>query len=144
MKAADIMTSPVITLRPSTPVPAAAALLVAHGFTAAPVVDRARHVLGIVTEADLIRHRILPEGWTFAEGVVPLVATVMTPVPVVMRPEDDVADVVSFMLDADVRSVPIVDDGVLVGIVSRRDVLRCVARGELTGAQVRARRVDVS
>ena len=140
MKAADIMTSPVITLRPSTPVRAAAALLVSHGFTAAPVVDEHRRVLGIATEADLIRGRVLPEGWTFAEDDEPLVATVMTPVPLVVRPEDDVADVVSLMLDGDIRSVPIVDDGVLVGIVSRRDVLRCVARGELTGAEVRARR----
>lgn len=144
MKAADIMTSPVIILHPATPVPAAAALLVAHGFTAAPVVDQERHVLGIATEADLIRGRVLPEGWTSGEGVEPVVATVMTPVPLLMRPEDDVADVVSLMLDSDVRSVPIVDDGVLVVIVSRRDVLRCVARGELTGAEVRARRADIS
>ena len=37
MRVRDVMTSPVITVRPDTPVQAAAALLAAHGFTAAPV-----------------------------------------------------------------------------------------------------------
>jgi CBS domain-containing protein len=57
-----------------------------------------------------------------------------------MRPEDDLADVVALMLDAGLRSVPIVDDGKLVGIVTRRDVLRVVARRELTSDDVSRRR----
>jgi CBS domain-containing protein len=52
MKARDVMTSPVLTLSPATPVPAAAAFLHAHGFTAAPVVDDSGQLVGIVTEAD--------------------------------------------------------------------------------------------
>jgi CBS domain-containing protein len=56
-----------------------------------------------------------------------------------MRPEDDPADVVALMLDARIRTVPIVDDGELVGIVTRRDVLRVVARRELTSDDVTAR-----
>jgi CBS domain-containing protein len=59
MKARDVMTSPVITLRPSTPAPPAAALLCSHGFTAAPVVDAAGRLIGIATEADLVRGRIV-------------------------------------------------------------------------------------
>jgi predicted transcriptional regulator len=46
----------------------------------------------------------------------------------------------ALMLDSGVRSAPIVDDGGLVGIVSRRDVLRCVARRELTSEDVWHRR----
>jgi CBS domain-containing protein len=46
-----------------------------------------------------------------------------------VRPDDDFADVVSTMLDAGIRSVPIVEDGRMVGVVSRRHVLRVVARG---------------
>jgi CBS domain-containing protein len=56
-----------------------------------------------------------------------------------MRPEDDPADVVALMLDARIRTVPIVDDGELVGIVTRRDVLRVAARRELTSDDVTAR-----
>lgn len=128
MKARDVMSSPVITIRSDTPVPAAAALLVSHGFTAAPVVDPHGELVGIVTEADLVRGRVTPEGWPSAYGAEASVATVMTLAPICFRPEDDVADVVELMLDLGVRSVPIVDDGRLVGIVSRRDVLRTVAR----------------
>jgi predicted transcriptional regulator len=140
MRARDVMSSPVITVGPDVPVRAAAALLVSHGFTAAPVVGAHRRVIGIATEADLMRHRIRPEGWAVDDRPEPVVAAVMTPSPTTMRPEDDLADVVEMMLVENIRSVPIAEDGVLVGIVSRRDVLRSVARGELTSEDVRRRR----
>lgn len=136
MRAQDVMTSPVITVGPDTPVQTAAALLVSHGFTAAPVVDRGERVIGIVTEADLMWNRIRPEGWVVDDVPEPMVTAVMTPSPTTMRPEDDLTDVVELMLVEDIRSVPIADDGVLVGVVSRRDVLRSVVRGELTGEDV--------
>jgi CBS domain-containing protein len=136
MRVRDVMSSPAIFLRPRVPADVAAALLVAHGFTAAPVVDDDGFVVGIATEADLVRGRFVPEGWTVDERPEPTVADVMTHAPICMRPEDDLADLVSTMLDAPIRSIPIVEDGRLVGVVSRRDVLRVVARGgaaSLTG-----------
>ena len=142
MKARDVMTSPVITLRPDAPVPAAAALLCSHGFTAAPVVDAGGRLVGIASEADLVRGRIAPDGWAIAPEPEPAVQEVMTPSPAAMRPEDDLADVVAMMLEARLRSVPIVDDGKLVGIVTRRDVLRVVARRELTSQDVVRRRYE--
>jgi CBS domain-containing protein len=129
MKARDVMSSPVVFLRPRVPADVAAALLVAHGFTAAPVVDEDGLVVGIATEADLVRGRFVPDGWTVDERPEPTVAEVMTHAPICMRPEDDLADVVSTMFDVGIRSIPIVDDGRMVGIVSRRDVLRVVASG---------------
>ena len=140
MRARDVMSSPVITLRPDTPLHGAAALLVSHGFTAAPVVTAEGRVVGIATEADLLRGRITPEG-TVDHRPAPTVATVMTESPHTFQPEDDLADVVALMLDRRIRTVPIIDDGRLVGIVSRRDVLRCVARRELTSADVWRRRM---
>jgi CBS domain-containing protein len=138
--ARDVMSSPVITLRPDVPVHAAAALLVSHGFTGAPVVDAERRVVGIVTEADLVRGRIVPEGRTVPERPEPVVADVMTPAPIAMQPDADLADVVALMLDEGIRSVPIIADGRLVGVVSRRDALRVVANRELTSDEVRRRR----
>ena len=61
----------------------------------------------------------------------PTVEQMMTSAPTTMRSGDDLADVVTVMLDARIRSIPIVDDGELVGIVTRRDVLRLVARREV-------------
>ena len=140
MRARDVMTSPVITLRPNAPVHAAAALLCSHGFTSAPVVAPAGALVGIASEADLMRGRIAPDGWVVPPEPDPSVGEVMTTAPAAMRPEDDLADVVARMLDARTRSVPIVEDGKLVGIVTRRDVLRVVARRELTSDDVFRRR----
>lgn len=145
MRAADVMCAPAITVPATTPVAAAAALLASHGFTAAPVLDGERHLIGIVTEADLTRNRVRPEQWPEpARGLPGTVGEVMTRAPLVMRPEDDLADVVTLMLDAPIRSMPIVDDGVVVGVITRRDILRVVARGELTSAEVRVRRAGVT
>jgi CBS domain-containing protein len=140
MLARDVMSSPVITLRPDVSAHAAAALLVSHGFTAAPVVDREHRVIGIVAEADLVRGRIVPDGWTVDDLPEPTVEDLMTRAPIAMRPDADLADVVALMLDEKIRSVPIVDEGVLVGVVSRRDALRVVAHREITSDDVRRRR----
>jgi len=142
MRACDVMTSPVITLRPNAPVHAAAALLCSHGFTSAPVVAPAGALVGIASEADLMRGRIVRDGSVVPPEPDSTVREVMTTAPAAMRPEDDLADVVARMLDARTRSVPIVEDGKLVGIVTRRDVLRVVARRELTPDDVSRRRFE--
>ena len=59
MKARDLMSTPVTTVGPNTPIPAAAQLLVSRGYTAAPVVEDDR-VIGIVTEANLMQGQIHP------------------------------------------------------------------------------------
>jgi predicted transcriptional regulator len=134
------MTSPVITLRADVPVHLAAALLASHGFTAAPVVDHEDRVVRIASEADLVRGRIRPGAGVVDECPEPMVAAVMSPVAKTMGPADDLADVATLMLDSGIRSVPILDRGTLVGIVTRRDVLRAVARRELTSEDVWRRR----
>lgn len=130
MRAAKVMTSPVITVAEQTPVSEAAAILTGHGFTSVPVVDGAGQMTGIVSESDLMRDRVRPEGWPAQpEHADPAVGTVMTKVPLALRPDADLADVVSLMLAEPVRAVPIVEDGRLVGIITRRDVLRALERG---------------
>lgn len=132
MLAKDVMSRTVVTVRPHLPARAAAAMLVANGFTGAPVVTAEGVVRGMVSEADLLRGQTIPDpDQPDARRLDVTAADVMTPEPVTMRPTDDLADVVAAMLRHGVRSVPIVDEGRLVGIVSRRDVLRCVAMREL-------------
>ena len=131
MLARDVMSRNVVSVRPNMPARAAAALLVVHGFTSAPVVTAEGVLGGIVTEADLMRGQRLPDPEHIDTASDTTAGEVMTPDPVTMRPLDDLSDVVAVMLAAGIRSVPIVEDGRLVGIISRRDVLRCVAAREL-------------
>jgi CBS domain-containing protein len=102
-----------------------------HGFTSAPVVTAEGVLRGIVTEADLMRGQPLPDPEHTDTTPDTTAGEVMTPDPRTMRPIDDLSDVVAVMLADRIRSVPIVEDGRLVGIISRRDILRCVARREL-------------
>jgi CBS domain-containing protein len=131
MLATDVMSRDVVSVRPNMPTRAAAALLVVHGFTSAPVVTAEGVLRGIVTEADLMRGQPLPDPEHTDTTSDTTAGEVMTPDPRTMRPIDDLSDVVAVMLADGIRSVPIVEDGRLVGIISRRDILRCVASREL-------------
>jgi CBS domain-containing protein len=135
MRARDVMSSPVITLRPDTPVHQAEESLASHGFTAIPIRDAGGRMVGIVTKADLVRRRAGLNGRVREEAGGPTVATVMTLSPTSMHPDTNLADVAALMLDTRIRSVPILENGFLVGIVSARDVLRAVAGRNLTAAQ---------
>lgn len=138
MRAKDLMSSPVVTVQPGTAAKEAAGLLVTHGYTALPVVDAADAVVGIVSEADLIRGRVLPDPRALIDDDPPppvepaatLVSGVMTTDPVVVDPTADAVAVTRLMLDRHLRSVPVVDAGRLVGILTRRDLLRAIARDD--------------
>jgi CBS domain-containing protein len=134
VKVGEVMSSPAMSLRPHAPAYVAGRLLRSHGLTAAPVVDDDERVVGIVTAADL--EGSAAEGGLSEEQPEPVVADVMTEVPTVGHPWDDLTDVVSLMLAAGIGSVPIVDDDRLVGVLSRFDVLRRVAGGELISEDV--------
>jgi CBS-domain-containing membrane protein len=138
MRAHDIMSRPVYSVRTTDTVESAAALLTEKKVTAAPVIDEAGELVGMVSEGDLLWHRV-PEDPTahMWRGVSDgpderprVVADVMSGSPVTTWPDADVADVAQMMLRHDIRSVPVVDHGDLVGIVSRRDILRTVVRGD--------------
>lgn len=130
MRVRDLMTSPAITLRPHVPVPLAAARLAEHGFTGAPVVDAEGRLLGVVTEADLLRGRIAPDGEVAAHAASATVREVMTVPPRVTDPSADVAGVVASMLAAGVRMLPVVEGELLVGVLTRRDALRAVTTSD--------------
>lgn len=131
MKARDIMSHPVLTVRTSTPIRQAAGLLAGQGFTAVPVLDDDGRLVGIVTEADLLRDRVpadprlnepnqAPATWA-ESGTVG--AVMSTPVES-LTPGEDAARIERMMAQEHIRAVPIVDGGRVVGIVTRRDLLR--------------------
>ncbi|GAA4677604.1 hypothetical protein GCM10023215_07930 [Pseudonocardia yuanmonensis] len=134
MKVRDAMAASVTTLRPDTPLQAAASILAAHGHRAAPVVDDEGHLVGVVGEADLTCGH-LPNGWAVEIDPECVVAAVMTHRPPSAGPDDDLADVVNEMLEKGVRAVPVVDGHDVVGIVTKQDVLRLVADPRLSCGQ---------
>ncbi|HEX6498894.1 MAG TPA: CBS domain-containing protein [Micromonosporaceae bacterium] len=143
MRARDIMTRPVYTVRADDPVERAAAVLVERGITAAPVVDDRGDLVGIVSEADVLWQRsttVSPAGpvRTTARAV----RDVMTKDVVTLPSDADIGDVAETLLDLDVHSVPIVDDDELVGIVSRRDIVHSVVRDDDVLAQEVQHRLD--
>ncbi|QFU89940.1 HPP family protein [Amycolatopsis sp. YIM 10] len=135
MRARELMTSPVITVRPTTSAKEAASLLAEHGFTALPVIDEDDRLIGIVTEADLIRDRV-PRDTRYQRRETPRpvpdldVASLMTSPAVAMGSGADVADLCRALLDDRIRAMPIVDGSTVIGIVTRRDVLRALARSD--------------
>jgi CBS-domain-containing membrane protein len=136
MQIKDFMTGPVVTVRDDTPLKEAARLLVSHGYNVLPVVDDDGRFLGAISEADLINCQILPDPRTLL-GDVPrtsppaeLVADVMSKDPVTVDPTIDAAAIARLMLDRNLYAVPVVDDGWLLGIVARHDVLRTLARDD--------------
>lgn len=132
----DVMSTPVVTVGPSTPPREAARLLATHGFTALPVVDPDGELLGIVTEADLLRDRIhhdprspLLREELAAPPSATTVAEVMSRDVRTAVPWTDLADLVATMSASGIRSMPVLDESRrVVGIVSRRDVVRTCAR----------------
>lgn len=135
MRARDVMSAPVITVTPGTRVKDAANLLASRGYTALPVVDDDDRLIGIVTEADLVRGRFPRDArYRRADDVLPepgmKVADVMTTPVSGMADNTDVVDLITVMLDDRIRSMPIVDGSRVVGIVTRRDLVRIIGRDD--------------
>jgi CBS domain-containing protein len=136
MRARDIMTRKVVTVRTDTTAREAAALLSEHGITSLPVLDDDDRVFGIVSELDLIRDRMPHDPRSHlrpaSESRDParLIGQVMTDTVVCLPETADTGDLASTMLESNVRAVPIVDGARLVGIVSRRDLLRTLLRDD--------------
>ncbi len=132
----DVMTREPLTVTPETRVKQAVTLLAERKISALPVVDGPGHVIGIVSEADLIRDAFahdsraheLPHDDTGRTPAL-LVSEVMTSPAVTVHERTDLAEVVEVMTSRRLKSLPVVDaQGRVVGMLSRSDVLRVRAR----------------
>jgi CBS domain-containing protein len=125
----------VITASPSTPVKDAARLLVEHGISALPVLDAMGALVGIVSEADLVPMQTHPDPRAQATpqrpsaGRTPLtVGEVMTHEVLTLGAGTEVSQAARSLLDAGVKRMPVVRGRRVIGIVSRRDLVRVIAR----------------
>jgi CBS domain-containing protein len=141
MRIADVMTVKVLTVTPETPLKDVAELLAARGISGLPVVDGDGLVLGVVSEADILQKERRPakpttldrwlhrhDGVVDAKRTATTAAEAMTAPAVTVKGSRRVDVAASVMLDQSVNRLPVVDEqGVLVGIVTRADLVRAFA-----------------
>ena len=145
MKANDLMTTRVITIRPGETVGQAADLMLRHQISCLPVVNDNDQVVGILTASDFcLRHRFLPlegnlytflGGWATPksmEGVGTrarshLIDAVMSHDVVTISEETTVEEMLEVMLHNAVTRLPVVTNGKLVGIITKHDLLKLLA-----------------
>jgi len=121
-KAADIMTTNVITAKKDMVLTDVIALLLRWHISAMPVVDNEDKMVGIVSEIDLVN-------LTFdGNARNTKVEDVMVTDIISFSPNTELADLVQSFSKKHLRRVPIIDKGKVVGIVSRRDILREMLR----------------
>jgi CBS domain-containing protein len=135
MRAKDAMTSPAITVTLQTHCKDAAALLVRHRISALPVVDADGRLVGLVSEADLLPLEVTPDPRSQATPLPPRTVPVPRTVDEVMTPEvytvdedTDLGVVAQRMLEANVKRFPVLRGDRVVGIVSRHDLVKVIAR----------------
>lgn len=138
----DVMTRRLVTVRPDTGIKGALTKLAFVGVTSLPVVDDQGRLCGILSEADLIGSVADdPRAHERPISIRPLsaaqtVADVYTRSPTAIHPQQDVTSAVDLMAAKGFKSLPVVDDQhQLVGIISRSDVIRALARDDDVIAQ---------
>lgn len=127
----ELMTRDITTVRLETSIVEAARTLLDGDITAAPVVYEDGRLVGIVSRRDLIGGREISDPRAHltpvrdTDGEPPhVVREVMTENVVSVGVEDDTARAARFMVEQGVASLPVVDDGRLVGMISVTDILR--------------------
>lgn len=145
MQARDIMTTPVVTITASASVAEAADLMLTRNIRCLPVVGDDGSPAGVISEGDFLRRGELgtrrgrPRWLEFLVGPGKLadeyvrsngrrVGEVMTTGVVSAAPGASLAEIVELMATHDIKNVPILDAGRIVGIVSRSDLMRILLR----------------
>lgn len=147
MKVTDIMTTEVVVAAPEMPVAEVARLMVAHGISGLPVVDGDR-LVGLITELDVIARHAEPDmpsvfpffgAWfrfgthEYEEEMRRVLATtateLMSTTVYSIREDATIEELAELMYEREVNPVPVLSQqGRLIGIVSRSDLIRLMVR----------------
>ena len=158
-KVRDIMTTDVVTLSPNNTIREAVRKLAVENLKGAPVVDENNHMVGIVSQNDILElildySKVLqkkgialksllasyidsvddrdPEVVKTTEAIANTkIGDIMSRTVLMTSPDDLVLSLLQAMVDMDVSRVPVVDRGVLLGIVTRGDILFSIYKKKL-------------
>lgn len=138
----DVMTKDVISVLKYESIMHVANILSERNISGIPVVDRDRRVIGIITQADILSMIGVRKEHTFkdllrhmlgeplpARKLGDIVGDVMASSVVTIRPYANIAEAARIMDERKIRRLPVVDDkGVLIGIISRADILKAIIK----------------
>ena len=144
LTAKDIMTKDPIVVSPDTEITHAAKLILDKGVNGLPVVDLEGKLVGIICQSDLIAQQKglpIPSVFTLLDSFIPLtsmkhfekavhkisattVVDVMTPNPVAVTPETGIEELAGLIVDKKFHTLPVVEEGNLIGVVGKEDILR--------------------
>jgi CBS-domain-containing membrane protein len=142
--AKDIMTQSVITISPDADITEAVRLLLDKDVNGLPVVDTKGRLAGILCQSDLVRMQKnlpMPSLFTLLDGFLPLSSTAlmeaevkriaaskvsdaMTAKVVTISPETTIDDIATLMVDKGFHTLPVTEQGRLVGVVGKKDVIK--------------------
>ena len=144
LKAKDIMAREIFTISPEAKTLDAARILLDRRINGLPVVDADGRLVGILCQSDLVAQQkrlSLPSFFNLLDGLIPLasaktweqeiqrigantVAQAMTADPVTVSPDTSLEEIASLMVDRKLHTLPVVENGKLVGVVGKEDILR--------------------
>lgn len=120
----ELMTRKLVTLRPEMPALDAAELLLKKGISGAPVVDEEGHLLGLLSEYDCLRATASADYEMDSHDAIELVGDLMSRGCLTVTPDTRLFTLAHAFVSRRVRRFPVVENGKLIGQVSRRDALR--------------------
>jgi len=130
-KVRDAMTPGPITLNPGTPLREVEKLFEIHDFNGIPIVDEEGRLAGMATKFDLLKAFIMTP-----DSIVPHyddimsqpVSAVMSQSPETVGPELPLTRLLELLVELQTKSLPVVENDRLVGIIAREDVLKALRR----------------
>ena len=113
------MTQSVLFVKPNTPIHKAMEMLVVNNISGIPVVEDDMNLVGIISEKDILRLNT-----DFENSINKPVSDFMTQPAIFFEENESILDVCQCLANNDFRRVPVTSKGTLVGVISRRDIIK--------------------
>lgn len=121
----DHMSKDVATLSPDMEIAHATQYLIAHKISGAPVLDEHGRLIGVLSERDCMK--VMMQA-VYHGGPAGLVRDYMSKEPKSVTPDQSILTLAEMLVEGRFHRYPVVDKGRLVGIISRRDVMRAMGK----------------